>query len=1046
MATLEQSLKLHDKFSSVLTTIDKAMQNTLGTFEDFDEVMNRDVKMTGTEQIEQSLASTNEKIGKVVEGVEGLQSSMNKLVENSAQRPLIAAAPTVQQLNTIEQQSMHTQQSLEDTFIGLNDSISASTRKLELMREQYRNQAKEINMVRDQLNQLHESGAQDSAILKAEQNLNRLEQARLRQADAINRERDSLGELQIELEQVSSAIDNVDNNQMNGFSNAIQRSITWTQTLIDKVKQVAVVAPKEMAMSGFNSGIEKARQSLSNFWHEMQTMDDPTLGAMALQSLNRGIESATSRVDGLKERFSTVKNSIENSRVAQTRFGQALMSSDNAAKRLVSGLRTGLSNAGALTKSLAVNTAKLPFAWMKLIPILGRVIQRHREQRDLVDQTENSTNRLATAVKYVKFGVWVMALRKVYQMLNNVASKIDEITNTQTRLDVMLDITTSDMSLQELNDQIIASSINARAAWQDTANFVSKIGQQTDIFGDPSEAVAFSNLLQKSLRSSGASAEQMRSSMDQVALAMQRGKVEGRELRTLMEGAPLVVKSIADHFNMTTQELTEMAGEGVITAGAIKNAMFASADEIEERFAEIPVTWSDRWTQVKNVALYAFLPLQEAFNDFMNSDIAETLFNALASGFVFVASIATWAFEIIQLGLAWVAENIDRITLGLSILGAVLVTVAIVAAASWAIANWQFILMVGIIFWIIDVLHMMGLTADQVIGFMAGAVMWLGTVFYNVITLVIGAFFAFFQFVYNSFVGFYNNVLAVAEFFLNVWNHPIYSTQMLFYNMVKNILNFIASIVDGAGSAGDALGRAFINGVNIALRAVNKLADLLNKIPGINIGKVGEVGEGGGRGGSSAGNQIRGMAEKFNPGDAPSGYKSLSGHQLNMTPVDGLSNAINGLQSPMENYKKGYEWGSNLVNGVGDFMNNFEGMLGDQNKNMGNLVDQMGNIAKGADPTAGLNKGSGKGGAGSKLGKGKEVGDVGKIKSDVTISDEDLKYLKDIAESNFILRLQQVSPQATVHYTGSGNTEQDAKKMLELMEDMIVEQVATNLL
>ena len=79
--------------------------------------------------------------------------------------------------------------------------------------------------------------------------------------------------------------------------------------------------------------------------------------------------------------------------------------------------------------------------------------------------------------------------------------------------------------------------------------------------------------------------------------------------------------------------------------------------------------------------------------------------------------------------------------------------------------------------------------------------------------------------------------------------------------------------------------------------------------------------------------------------------------------------------------------------------------------------------------------------------KGKEVGDVGKIKSDVSISDEDLKYLRDIAETNYIIRLQQISPHATVNYSSSGgDSEQDAKKLLDMMEDMIVEQVATNLL
>lgn len=46
---------------------------------------------------------------------------------------------------------------------------------------------------------------------------------------------------------------------------------------------------------------------------------------------------------------------------------------------------------------------------------------------------------------------------------------------------------------------------------------------------------------------------------------------------------------------------------------------------------------------------------------------------------------------------------------------------------------------------------------------------------------------------------------------------------------------------DFVNSVGNVFGKVFIDGVNIVIRGVNKLIDLINKILGINIGKVGEV-------------------------------------------------------------------------------------------------------------------------------------------------------------------------------------------------------------
>ena len=49
--------------------------------------------------------------------------------------------------------------------------------------------------------------------------------------------------------------------------------------------------------------------------------------------------------------------------------------------------------------------------------------------------------------------------------------------------------------------------------------------------------------------------------------------------------------------------MKEWASEGKLTANVIKAAVFKSAEDVEQRFNEMPMTWNQIWTKMKNTAL-----------------------------------------------------------------------------------------------------------------------------------------------------------------------------------------------------------------------------------------------------------------------------------------------------------------------------------------------------------------------------------------------------------------------------------------------------------
>ena len=97
--------------------------------------------------------------------------------------------------------------------------------------------------------------------------------------------------------------------------------------------------------------------------------------------------------------------------------------------------------------------------------------------------------------------------------------------------------------------------------------------------------------------------------MLQLTQAMSSGVLRGEELNSVFEQAPTIIQAIADYLGVPIGKIREMAAEGQITSTIVKNAMLASADEINAKFAAMPMTFSQVWTIAKNIALEAFTPV-----------------------------------------------------------------------------------------------------------------------------------------------------------------------------------------------------------------------------------------------------------------------------------------------------------------------------------------------------------------------------------------------------------------------------------------------------
>lgn len=669
--------------------------------------------------------------------------------------------------------------------------------------------------------------------------------------------------------------------------------------------------------------------------------------------------------------------------------------------------------------------------------------------------------------------------------IESITKAADTIASTKARLNLMND---GLQTTEQLNKMIYLSAQSARASYADTAAQVAKLGILAgDAFGSSAEVIKFTELMNKAFVIGGTSANEASAAMYQLTQAMGAGKLQGDEFRSIMENAPLLATKIADAMGKTKDQLKELSSSGAITADVIRNALFKASDEIEKKFASMPVTFSQALTMMKNDAYMIFgqtlgkisgalqsVRFSEIVVSIRNvmiaisSNIYDTLniiknilnsefFSNLVQGFTFCAvvitkslgSIVNTALNIVNIfaqnwsiikpivfGVASVFILFRGVLLATKIatIGNVIANVAHAASSSLSalmtniqaaalmrsngatlsatIATWGLnaALLACPITWVV-----LGILAFVVVVFVAVAAVnkFAGTSL-TALGVIVGAVFAAVAAIQNVMIWLLNGCIAVNEGITNGWNQCVYLMKQAIAKGVIFIIEKMTSLNNSVNNAGNALGKAFIDGANIAIRGVNKLIDLINKIPGINIGKVGEA--------------------TFTPVKADNSYIKQQIDSLNRWVGDAPEKVKlerMGYKDIGAAFQKGNALGTKWQNAITDkFKDTFDinKMLEDAKKKLG--LDDLWNKQ---NPLNNL------GGFGGDLGKNVKdtAGNTAKMAKTMDKSQEDLKYLRDIAEQETINRFTGVNIKIDMNNTNNISKDTDVDGIVNVLTEKL---------
>jgi len=359
----------------------------------------------------------------------------------------------------------------------------------------------------------------------------------------------------------------------------------------------------------------------------------------------------------------------------------------------------------------------------------------------------------------------VVSLKNVGALMN-VA---DSYTTSKQRIGAINKGNETDDSLQE---KVFAAAERSRTSYASMVDIMGGMSLAAPkAFSSNDELLGFSELLQKSLQLGGGGGEEQQAGISVITQAMSKGQLQGDDFTTLMKTAPLLAEAISNFTGKSREELKTLAAEGAISADILKGAMFAGAGDINEKFADLPRTFGNLFTILKDRALQAFGPLMDTISNALKSDAFDKLLNGLTAGFQVLGSIASGV-------ITFLMDNLDLVKSVLIALGVAAVIFGLQWMISWIAAAWPVLLIIGAIALILYALNMMGVSTEQIVGY------------------VTGYFYALYASIYNQIASIYNRFAAFAEFFANVFNHPIYSVKKLFVDFVDGVLDKVMKVAE----------------------------------------------------------------------------------------------------------------------------------------------------------------------------------------------------------------------------------------------------------
>lgn len=248
---------------------------------------------------------------------------------------------------------------------------------------------------------------------------------------------------------------------------------------------------------------------------------------------------------------------------------------------------------------------------------------------------------------------------------------------------VSLDDAAMQGAVAQYKKRIMDIANETRQTFTDTAGFISKLMVNVGgkAFKSTNELLDFTKTLNKFIVVSGASGSEATSILTQLPQALSSGNLQGDELRSIRENAPLLKNVIQDYANKVLNlqgDIKDLGAQGKITARTIVDAVKWGSNIADEKLGKMPWTWAQRWNVFGNQVITALEPVFNKMKQLANmegtgkmftdmADVIATLASKVVAGISVVMAFGT-ALSNIGLLYPLVTGGITAMTIALGLL------------------------------------------------------------------------------------------------------------------------------------------------------------------------------------------------------------------------------------------------------------------------------------------------------------------------------------------------------------------------------------------
>lgn len=739
------------------------------------------------------------------------------------------------------------------------------------------------------------------------------------------------------------------------------------------------------------TGVERFQQEVQSANDMLNTLNTTQARiSQTAQGMNILPDAAVQDMNTMQQRLSAIQQ-----RIQQIENNPVNVVADNAnaeLEQLRMQLNQAIQEQNSLNQAMQnMDVSAANDAYLRLSQTVGNT---ERYIRDNVDEQGRFNQEISAGTQQAnELTNTIKRAVAAYISIQSVGKALnisDELVQTTSRLNMMND---GVQTTAELVNMVYAAAQDARGSFSQMADVVARFGNNAkDAFSSSEEVVAFADLIQKQMTIAGASTQEAANAELQLSQALGSGVLRGDELNSIFEQAPNLIQNIADYLDVPIGKIREMAADGELSADVVKAAIFSAADDINSKFNEMPMTWGQIWQSMQNTALIAFQPVLQRLNDLANSEAFQTFIQGAIEAMATLANILLNVFDLaVSIG-TFIGDNwsiIAPIVYGIvAALTAYIAISAIVAAINGIMAMAEGVkaaaqmMATGATF--AETAAQQGLNA----ALMACPLTWIIMLILALIVVIFAVCNAI-----AKMTGIANSGFGVITGGVNVVIQFFKNLGLTVANIALGIGNAIAALASNMMTAfHNAICNVqswFYNLLSTALSVIEGICAALNKLPFVEFDYSGissAADDYAAKASEAAGNKedYQSISDAFNEG-----FTTFDAFQ------DGWAS---------DAFNAGAAWGD----GIADKVSNFS------------LSDVFGqtDIPNVGNYTSGFNDAIANSGVGDSIGNIDD--NTGKIKDSLDVTEEDLKYLRDIAEQEAINRF--TTAEINVDMSGMQNT------------------------